>query len=89
MVLRCSMSFFGIKFDRLTAKAGSSKEHDASHLLSAQVRLTCIVCGRSEELSGHMDQSVAQQIQTDTGFNAEIVKVQAGGTCRSCSQRNN
>lgn len=89
MVLRCSMSFFGIKFGRIDAKGASSQSDDASHLLNAQVRLTCIVCGRSEELSGHMDESVARQIQSDTGFNAEIVKVQAGGTCRSCNQRNN
>ena len=89
MVLRYSMSFFGIKFDKLGGKAPASDHNYASQLLNAQVRLTCIVCGRSEELSGHMDQSVAQQIQSDTGFNAEIVKVQAGGTCRSCSQRNN
>jgi Fe2+ or Zn2+ uptake regulation protein len=83
------MSFFGIKFNQLGKTANSANDNDASHLLNAQVRLTCIVCGRTEELSGHMDQSVAEQIQSDTGFNAEIVKVQAGGTCRSCSQRNN
>ncbi len=83
------MSFFGIKFDRPGAKATSSEAKDANRLLNAQVRLTCIVCGRSEELSGQMDRTVAEQIQSDTGFNAEIVKVQAGGTCRSCSQRNN
>lgn len=89
MVLRWSMSFFGIKFGRQGIKSASSQSEDASYLLNAQMRLTCIVCGRSEELSGHMDRSIAQQIQTDTGFNAEIVKIQAGGTCRSCSQSSN
>jgi Fe2+ or Zn2+ uptake regulation protein len=75
-------------FLRLKLQSSVQREStDASRLPNTHLRLTCVVCGRSEELAGDLGSEATVEIRTHTGFHAELVTVNATGKCRTCSQK--
>jgi Fe2+ or Zn2+ uptake regulation protein len=80
------MSFLGFKFWPVSK---GSEIKDATQLPKVHLRLSCISCGQMEEFVAAMNNELAKEVQTGTGFTAEGVTVTAAGTCRACSHRNN
>jgi Fe2+ or Zn2+ uptake regulation protein len=52
-----------------------------------QIRLACFECGKIEEFGSPLFEQLKQEIGHDRGFNVNVVRLEAGGRCRSCTER--
>jgi len=51
------------------------------------VHLVCMKCGAVEEPGGPAWQELKQRVQQETGFQAEVVRLEMGGRCRNCQKK--
>jgi Fur family ferric uptake transcriptional regulator len=49
------------------------------------VHLACFGCGRIEEFSSPAFEALKAQISEQTGFEIRVVRLEAGGVCRTCT----
>jgi Fur family transcriptional regulator, ferric uptake regulator len=50
------------------------------------IHLACFRCGRIEEFSSPLFEHLKAEIATETGFEIGIVRLEVGGSCRSCAE---
>ena len=49
--------------------------------------LACFQCGRIEEFSSELFEVLKNEISTQIGFDIRVVRLEAGGRCRSCRKQ--
>jgi Fur family peroxide stress response transcriptional regulator len=54
---------------------------------SFHIHLVCMKCGSVQEPSGQFWQELKQRVQRDTDFKAEIVRLEMGGVCATCQNK--
>jgi Fur family ferric uptake transcriptional regulator len=51
------------------------------------IHLACFSCGRIEELSISLFETLKREISAQTGFQIRVTRLEAGGTCRDCAAK--
>ena len=51
------------------------------------IHLVCMQCGRVQEPTGEFWQDLKHRVQRDTGFHAEVVRLEMGGACAACRDK--
>ena len=49
------------------------------------IHLVCVKCGAVEEPGGGFWEALKRKVQCETGFRAEVVRLEMGGRCAACS----
>jgi len=51
------------------------------------IHLVCMQCGKVEEPSGPFWEEIRGRVQRETGFHPEMVRLEMGGRCIACQER--
>lgn len=52
------------------------------------IHLVCTSCGRVEEPAGRFWEDLKRRVEQETGFKPETVRLEMGGLCSRCRERN-